>query len=92
MISIRMFTVLATVVALVLGLATACSVPEAGVKLPEITFSADTYSITEGECTYLHWQVTDLGAGDTVHLDREQVKPSGDRKVCPRKARPTSST
>lgn len=87
MISLRLFTVLATVVALVLGQVRSCYPEAAGVKLPEITFSADRDTITEGECTTLHWEVTGLREGDTVHVDREQVKPSGQKKVCPTKSR-----
>jgi hypothetical protein len=47
-----------------------------------INFNADSYSIAEGECTTLRWQVDN--ASDVL-LDGETVDPTGARQVCPSK-------
>ena len=44
------------------------------------TFWADRYQLGPGECTTLHWSVTDAQA---VHLDGVGVPAQGSRVVCP---------
>lgn len=55
--------------------------PTAIPRVYKISFKADDTTLVKGECTELKWDV--IGAL-TVELDRDQVSPSGKKKVCPK--------
>ncbi len=48
---------------------------------PSIEFTADAYQIAKGECTTLHWRVTDVSA---VYLNNQGVSGVDSREECPK--------
>jgi hypothetical protein len=55
----------------------------ADVEIPVPTierFKADNYQISNGQCTYLHWQTSNA---DRVDIDGNGVQSSGSQQVCP---------
>ena len=57
------------------GVATPSPLPAAS-----ITFYADATTISQGQCTTLHWQVTNVSQ---VALDNANVNPTGSKQDCP---------
>jgi len=54
--------------------------PTPTVGLPDISFRADDYTITKGNCTWLRWDVENVRE---VYLDGEGVVGHDKRQVCP---------
>jgi len=50
------------------------------VSVPTASFSADSTSILQGQCTYLHWATS---AANSVDIDGSTVSSSGETQVCP---------
>ncbi len=69
---------------LVLPSATPVSKPSAATPSPlpaaTITFYADATTLTQGQCTTIHWQATNVSQ---VALDNTTVNPSGSKQDCP---------
>jgi hypothetical protein len=47
---------------------------------PTIEFKADAYQVVKGECTYLHWRVTNVRS---VFLNNQGVAGESSQKICP---------
>jgi hypothetical protein len=47
---------------------------------PEVTFSADAYTIQQGQCTYIRWTTSNA---TSVDIDGTVVSTSGSMQVCP---------
>ena len=58
------------------------TITQTSTRLPpvELAFYADQQSLTRGECTTLHWRVTNVAQ---VFLDNQPVPLSGERQDCP---------
>ncbi len=58
----------------------ACNLATPTPSALQITFTADRTQVVPGECVTLQWQVS---GGFAVFLENEQVKPQGNKRVCP---------
>ncbi|MFN3762073.1 MAG: hypothetical protein ACK4WK_02580 [Anaerolineae bacterium] len=59
------------------------STPGAATPLaPLLELSADSTSLTAGECTFLRWRV-DISQAQSIDLNGQQVPPQGEMQVCP---------
>lgn len=53
---------------------------QAATSAPSADFWADTGTISQGQCTWIHWKTTNASA---VDIDGSYVAASGDMQVCP---------
>ncbi len=54
--------------------------PPSALPAATITFYADATTLTQGQCTMIHWQVANVSQ---VALDNVTVNPSGSKQDCP---------